>query len=85
MKDWHMFSTKNPDSYMMLGLLNTLANNGTITKNERDDIYSLGYCVENFGKIRDAKKVKALLEELKKQFINKDPDFEIKPPEVDRD
>jgi len=64
MKDWHMFSSKNPDSYMMLGLLNTLANNGTISKKERESIYSLGYCIEEMGKVKDAEEVKALLEEL---------------------
>jgi len=64
MKNWHMFSNKNPDSFMMLGLLNTLANNGTITEKERDSIYSLGYCVERIGKVEDAEEVKKQLEEL---------------------
>lgn len=68
MKDWHIFSNKNPDSYMMLELLNTLTNNGTISEEERDSLYSLGYCVEEIGKIQDAKKVKALLKELKEKI-----------------
>lgn len=68
MKDWHMFSNKNPDSWMMLGLLNTLTNNGTISKEDRDSIYSLGYCVERIGKVKDAEEVKALLEELKEKI-----------------
>ncbi len=68
MKDWHIFSNKNPDSYMMLGLLNTLANNGTITKKERDSIYSLGYCVEEIAKVKDAKEVQKLLKDLMEKY-----------------
>jgi hypothetical protein len=39
-----MFDEHN--SMMMLGLLNTLYNNGTITKEERDDIIELGEIVK---------------------------------------
>ncbi len=76
MKDWHIFSSKNPDSYMMLGLLNTLQNNSTISKKERDSIYSLGYCIEEIGKVKDAKKVQALLKDLIEKINTTDPDLD---------
>ena len=48
-----MFDEHN--SMMMLGLLNTLYNNGTITKQEREDIIELGETVETNNEERELK------------------------------
>ena len=55
-KERRMFGSKNSNSYMLLGLLNTLQNNGTITLEERESIFDLGYCIEEYSMLRDAKK-----------------------------
>ncbi len=41
-----VFDGNDHVALMMLGLLNTLTNNGTITREERDDIIELGEIVK---------------------------------------
>ena len=64
-KERRLYGSENPNSFMMLGLLNTLCNNGTITKEDKDDILNLGEYIEFLSNMKDAKKIKAKLEELK--------------------
>lgn len=58
-----MYNTDDHMSWMMLGLLNTLRNNGTITKEERESILGIGYYIEEQHDIEKAKKILAKLEE----------------------
>lgn len=67
-----IFNDNDHNSYMMLGLLNTLTNAGILPKKDRDDILSLGeiikgYAVnkENTKHIKEAKKLVKELELLK--------------------
>ena len=66
-KERRIFGSKNPNSFMLLGLLNTLQRNGTITPKERESIFDLGYYIEELSMLKDAKE----LEKTLKDFIGK--------------
>lgn len=57
-----MFNGHN--SMMILGLLNTLANKGDLTEEERVNILNLGNFIERCNLIRDSKKLVAEIENL---------------------
>jgi len=60
---------KDFNSLMMLGLVNTLQNNGTITKEDRDDILGLGEYTESIASIREAKELIEKLKSLREKEI----------------
>ncbi len=62
-----IFGSENPNSYMILGILNTLHRNGVITEEQRQSIFSLGYYVEELSTLKDAKELKELLDNLKEK------------------
>ncbi len=64
-KERRMFGSENPNSFMILGLINELTNNGAITAQQRIDILSLGDLIEEFSILKDAKKIKEQLNDLK--------------------
>jgi hypothetical protein len=52
------------NSLMMLGLVNTLCNNGTLTKKDRDDIIDLGYFMDEMDTRKKAKELVASIKEM---------------------
>ncbi len=53
MTNWKQYSSSNPESWMILGLLNTLVNNNTISKEERNLILKLGEYIFTLRKYTD--------------------------------
>lgn len=64
-----IFNDNDHNSYMMLGLLNTLTNAGILPKKDRDDILSLGEIIKGYAvdkeNAKHIKEAKKLVEELK--------------------
>jgi len=63
-KEKRLFGSENPNSFMLLGLINTLANKGILDKEERESIFDLGYYIEESSNLIDARKIKEKLDVL---------------------
>ena len=60
-----MFNEHN--SMMILGLANTLANQGTLSEKDRKAIFNLGYFMEELALIREAKSLVKEIEDILKK------------------
>ena len=60
-----MYKNDDHNSWMMLALVNTLQNQGTITGEERNDILELGEMIEEHHLIGNAVDLVATLKKLK--------------------
>lgn len=62
-----MFKNEDHNSWMILGLANTLANSGVLDEKDRKAIFELGYTIERYYLVNKSKK---LLEEIN-DILNK--------------
>jgi len=69
MESKDLFDGDDPNSYMMLCLLNTLSNAGIIPKKDRDDIIDLGYMIKGIATNKKNNKQIEAAKELAKQLI----------------
>lgn len=53
MRKWKQYSSSNPESWMILGLLNILVDNNTISEKDRKLILKLGECIFTLEKYAD--------------------------------